>query len=102
LSFNRKISALALASRRLRSERERSMYGDEAIGIPPGRLYTSLDAIEATKDAAFAIRAVRRLLSTEQSASGECARSLATCALASANTVASFTYLSLALARVKK
>jgi len=64
LGFRRAIPRLAHASRRLRSERERYMYGDEAIGIPADELYTRLDANEATNDAAYVVRTVRRLLST--------------------------------------
>jgi len=63
LGFRQAIPRLVLSSRRLRSERERSMYGDEAIGIPADELYTRLDANEATNDAAYVIRIVRRLLS---------------------------------------
>jgi len=63
LGFRRAIPWMVQTSRRLRSERERSMYGDEAIGLPADKLYTRADAVEATKDAAYVVRTVRRLLS---------------------------------------
>lgn len=63
LGFRRAIPWMAQTSRRLRSERERSMYGDEAVGLPADGLYTRSDAEDATKDAAHVIRTVRRLLS---------------------------------------
>jgi len=37
------IDELAWISSRLRGDRERSMYGDEAMGVPPGALYNGYD-----------------------------------------------------------
>ncbi len=45
--FKGKISKLASISRRLRREREPSMYGDEESGLPPEQLYSIEDAKEA-------------------------------------------------------
>jgi HEPN domain-containing protein len=42
-------------SRRLRGEREVSFYGDEEVGAPPERLYSSPDAEEALRDARFVV-----------------------------------------------
>jgi HEPN domain-containing protein len=42
-------------SRRLREEREISFYGDEEVGAPPERLYSSHDAEEALRDARFVV-----------------------------------------------
>ncbi|MEM0044464.1 MAG: HEPN domain-containing protein [Sulfolobales archaeon] len=45
--FQAEIPALARISRKLRREREPSMYGDEESGIPPDELYDRSDAEEA-------------------------------------------------------
>ncbi|MEM1962396.1 MAG: HEPN domain-containing protein [Sulfolobales archaeon] len=45
--FQVEIPALARISRKLRRERELSMYGDEESGIPPDELYDRSDAEEA-------------------------------------------------------
>jgi len=45
--FREQIDVLASFSRRLRREREPSMYGDEETGTPPEELYTKTDAEEA-------------------------------------------------------
>ncbi len=52
---------LARISRRLRREREPSMYGDEESGIPPDELYDMWDVLEALRWARFTLRIVRRL-----------------------------------------
>ncbi len=45
--FTERAEWLATISRRLRREREPSMYGDEETGLPPDRIYTKFDAKEA-------------------------------------------------------
>ncbi|MEM2926647.1 MAG: HEPN domain-containing protein [Candidatus Bathyarchaeia archaeon] len=45
--FRSEIDELASISRRLRREREPSMYGDEETGTPPDQLYSLIDAKEA-------------------------------------------------------
>ena len=49
--FRSKINELASISRRLRREREPSMYGDEESGLSPDELYTREDALTALTDA---------------------------------------------------
>ena len=44
--FRNLVSRLARISRKLRREREPSMYGDEESGVPPDELYDEEDAIE--------------------------------------------------------
>jgi HEPN domain-containing protein len=43
------INEIAFISRSLRGEREKSMYGDEVLGLPPDRLYSRYDAETAQK-----------------------------------------------------
>lgn len=45
--FRDKIDEVASISRKLRREREPSMYSDEETGTPPDELYSLLDAEEA-------------------------------------------------------
>lgn len=45
--FAKSIPKMASISRKLRREREPSMYGDEESGLPPEYLYTAEDAQEA-------------------------------------------------------
>jgi len=45
--FRDKIPRMSSISRKLRREREPSMYGDEETGLPPEQLYTVEDANEA-------------------------------------------------------
>lgn len=45
--FSGKTDYLAQISEQLREERERSMYGDEALGIPPDALYSEEEAKQA-------------------------------------------------------
>jgi len=49
--FNERIGEVASISRRLRREREPSMYGDEETSTPPDRLYSLMDAEEALQSA---------------------------------------------------
>jgi len=43
------IEEMAFISRNLRADRERSMYGDDILRLPPDRLYSRLDAESAQK-----------------------------------------------------
>jgi HEPN domain-containing protein len=43
------LEEIAFISRSLRGEREKSMYGDEVLGLPPDRLYAKYDAEVAQK-----------------------------------------------------
>ena len=56
-----KVPRLASTSRKLRREREASMYGDEETGTPPEELYTVEDAQEALSSAEEVYEACRRL-----------------------------------------
>jgi HEPN domain-containing protein len=65
--FKDKIPKIASMSRKLRREREASMYGDEETGLPPESLYTDEDAKEALSYADFVYEACRRLLEAVKS-----------------------------------
>ena len=45
--FKQRVDEIASISRKLRREREPSMYGDEETGTPPDQLYSLMDAKEA-------------------------------------------------------
>ncbi|MEZ0394685.1 MAG: HEPN domain-containing protein [Desulfurococcaceae archaeon] len=60
--FQHEVDALARISRRLRREREPSMYGDEEAGVPPELLYDRADAEEALGSAEHVYEVVARLL----------------------------------------
>lgn len=45
------VERLASFSRNLKNERERSMYGDEELGLPPNRIYSQFDAKVALEKA---------------------------------------------------
>mgnify|MGYP000294713818 CR=1 FL=1 len=53
---------MARYSRRLRREREPSMYGDEETGLPPDALYGYEDAEDALEMAEYVHERVRRLV----------------------------------------
>jgi len=59
--FQELIPKLARISRRLRREREPSMYGDEESGTPPEELYDGEDAKEALSWALEVFEIVTRL-----------------------------------------
>ena len=59
--FREKIPRLASISRRLRREREPSMYGDEETGTPPEELYTREDAEEALQSSKEVYEACAKL-----------------------------------------
>jgi len=65
--FKSEIPLLARISRRLRREREPSMYGDEESGLPPNAIYDEVDAREAFEHAVYVLKLVRRLLSELES-----------------------------------
>jgi len=60
--FQEEIPKLARISRRLKRERESSMYGDEEAGIPSDMLYDREDAEEALEFAEYTYARVLRLL----------------------------------------
>jgi len=60
--FGEKIHRFARISERLRGERERSMYGDEALGIPPDVLYGREEANQASIEAEEVFTACARLI----------------------------------------
>jgi HEPN domain-containing protein len=59
--FQQIIPELARISRKLRREREPSMYGDEESGVPPSALYDEKDAKNALKDARYILNSVKKL-----------------------------------------
>jgi hypothetical protein len=48
-------------SRSLRKDREVSFYGDEALSLPPERVFTQVDADEALRETEFVFELTRRL-----------------------------------------
>ncbi|MEM1681019.1 MAG: HEPN domain-containing protein [Sulfolobales archaeon] len=60
--FQVEIPVLARISRKLRREREPSMYGDEESGIPPDELYDRFDAEEALNYASNVYSIVLKLI----------------------------------------
>lgn len=61
--FREEIPRLARISRKLRREREPSLYGDEETGTPPDKLYFREDAEEALEMAEYTFNVVSKLLS---------------------------------------
>lgn len=59
--FRARIDEIASISRRLRREREPSMYGDEETGTPPDQLYSLMDAEEAFLSAKTILELCMRL-----------------------------------------
>ncbi len=59
--FQEEIPRIARISRRLRREREPSMYGDEESGVPPDMLYDREDGDEALRFAEHVYSAVSKL-----------------------------------------
>jgi hypothetical protein len=45
----------------LRKDREVSFYGDEALSLPPERVFTQVDADEALRETEFVFELTRRL-----------------------------------------
>jgi HEPN domain-containing protein len=64
--FQKEIKRLSIASRKLRREREPSMYGDEESGTSPDELYYKEDAEEALNQADYVHNIVKRLLEAYQ------------------------------------
>jgi HEPN domain-containing protein len=60
--FRGEIPKLSRISRRLRREREPSVYGDEEAGIPPDELYFREDAEEALEMAEYTLNVVSKLI----------------------------------------
>lgn len=60
--FKAEVDTLASISRKLRREREPSMYGDEETGTPPDQLYSHMDAEEALEYAKNVLNLCTRLL----------------------------------------
>lgn len=60
--FRDRVDEIASISRRLRREREPSMYGDEETGTPPDQLYSLMDAEEALKYARVVFDLCMRLI----------------------------------------
>jgi HEPN domain-containing protein len=60
--FSERIDEVASISRRLRREREPSMYGDEETGTPPDQLYSLMDAEEALQSAKFVLNLCIKLV----------------------------------------
>ena len=65
------IPIMARYSRRLRREREPSMYGDEESGMTPEEMYDKGDAEEALEMASFVRSRVKRLLEEYEEVSRE-------------------------------
>ncbi|MEM1556588.1 MAG: HEPN domain-containing protein [Candidatus Bathyarchaeia archaeon] len=68
--FNARIDEIASISRRLRREREPSMYGDEETGTPPDQLYSLMDAEEALLSAKTVLELCIRLFGEYEGAVG--------------------------------
>jgi len=60
--FRAQVGKMALISRLLGHERGPSMYGDEALGLPPDELYGPEDAGWALREASSIVSMVRKLL----------------------------------------
>ena len=60
--FKERVDEIASISRKLRRERESSMYGDEETGTPPDQLYSLMDAKEALEYAKKILSLFKRLL----------------------------------------
>ncbi|MEM3745220.1 MAG: HEPN domain-containing protein [Candidatus Bathyarchaeia archaeon] len=60
--FREDVDEIASISRRLRREREPSMYGDEETGTPPDQLYSLIDAEDALKSAKKVLGMCLRLM----------------------------------------
>ena len=59
--FGLDLDRLAHISRSLRKDREVSLYGDEALSLPPERVFTQVDANEALEETEFVFELTRRL-----------------------------------------
>ncbi|MEM1607086.1 MAG: hypothetical protein QXW55_02475 [Candidatus Bathyarchaeia archaeon] len=60
--FREDVDEIASISRRLRREREPSMYGDEETGTPPDQLYSLIDAEDVLKSAKKVLGMCLRLM----------------------------------------
>lgn len=68
--FSARVNEIASISRRLRREREPSMYGDEETGTPPDQLYSLMDAEEAFLSAKTVLELCIRLFREYEGAVG--------------------------------
>jgi len=64
--FQKEVRKLAQISRKLRREREPSMYGDEESGTPPDELYFREDAEEALNQAKYVHSMVKKLFESAE------------------------------------
>lgn len=62
INFVKKIDYLASVSRKMRKEREASLYGDEESGTPPTELYIEEDAEIALREAASVLEVCEKLM----------------------------------------
>ena len=54
------VNEISDASAKLRADRERSMYGDDALGVPPDRIYSGREAEIALAWAEMVLNACRQ------------------------------------------
>lgn len=59
--FQAHVDRLVHISRGLRKDREVSVYGDEALGLPPETIFSRVDVDEALEEATFVLEQTRRL-----------------------------------------
>jgi HEPN domain-containing protein len=59
--FQPHLDQLAHISRSLRKDREVSLYGDEALSLPPEKVFSKVDADEALEEAALVFELAERL-----------------------------------------
>jgi HEPN domain-containing protein len=64
--FKNEIERFAFSSRKLRREREPSMYGDEELSLTPEEMYHKYDAEVSLEDAAFVYEKCEELLSRRE------------------------------------
>ena len=60
--FKKGIEKLAFISKRMRREREPSMYGDEDLSLTPDELYSEYDARVSLEDAEFVYKKCEELM----------------------------------------
>jgi HEPN domain-containing protein len=64
--YQKHIDRMARISRGLRGDRELSVYGDEALGLPPEAIFTEIDADAALEEAVFVLDQVKRVFQAYQ------------------------------------
>ncbi len=60
--FKNEVEKLAFISKRMRREREPSMYGDEDLSLTPDELYSEYDARVSLEDAEFVYKKCEELM----------------------------------------